>query len=404
MPPSRLNVSILTQRVKEYTLSFGGILGDMAPLQLTAEEMLGEPPDTDPVVDSIVNLIEAYANVERPALVTPRLARVRQAGLNHPSYWLFCKGRRNNTEFMRFLGMPVAIFDVLCYKLRRYLKAFDPKYTFRGVRAVLKYDDVIAVCLRRLQLMDYKWMDIMEIEFSRNASVLARAIKVCRPLLLKFLRSVPAGHVGRPPKEEAELAWQGVISQHGEPPWYQYPELRKYKIFEGTDGTTTDVLKPGNQHLQASVHGHKGHCWNHVLVTHICGLIVDYNAVVKGSFQDSRLSDRLVQRQQKYYGTGMAAYDNGWKYPLYYPLPDSHSDRRRYKPGQVLRARPMMEKEYVPSELKDYYERCSAYVTVVRQHGEMMNGGFKRCFPVLLRPTRVQDKKSFQMDFSTVRT
>ncbi len=358
---------------------------------------------------AIKNFEDMYTEFLTPSLKTPKLRRPRQGELPSRGLWFFQRRKRNDLVHFRHLGVNLVIFDELCKEMRKLCPEYDHDVVRRGHNTRLDYIDLTALLLRRLQLYGPKWLEILENEYAANATVVRRALHYGRPRLLQVLKATEDAAVRHPTLKEAMSAWEGFKAQHGAPPWYRWAELRELPPpVEGMDGTTTPVLRNGNQHKASETLGGKGNSLNHVLGTFIGGTITDYSGCVYGSFNDSRCSvDQLARfLSKKVNPHGLAlALDNGWTFPFTVPLPDQYKQFREYNEGDVLRMRPLKDGETAPvAELKSYYEECSAYITVFRQHGEWTNGGLKRQFPILMNPVRVALVDYFTRDFEPVRT
>jgi len=213
---------------------------------------------------------------------------------------------------------------------------------------------------------------------------------------------MPAAAVRHLTPEESGEAWKGFVRQHGEPPWWDWPECRSMPPpLEGCDGTDTPALRNGDDHRASEQYGSKGTCFIHVIATAINGTVTDYAAAVLGTFQDSRISVSLLERLKCHKLS--AVLDNGWRIPLAFPLPSSFTgDTRGYTAGMPLFMRPSKQGDTAPAGYQRYFERCSAYVTVARQHNEWANGSIKKQFPWLSQPRRYYEKESLGLDFETI--
>ena len=396
------------------------------PLNLDMDALMRVPSldddddteDDDAIVASW-RKFKLAAEVFEPALRTPVLRRLYQHELPAVSLWSFFRRERGDVAFMRFLGVPLVVYDALCDHMRPHLDAYDDKVLRRGPRTRLDYFDVVAITLRRLQVYGPKWKEVLELEFGAAATVVWRALQHGKVAILIVLRFLPASAVRYHTVEELDIAWEGLVAQHGAPPWaakfrdgplvgqYKWPEIAGIRVGYGLDGTVTPALRPGNQFDEAAVKGVKGHSFNHLIGTSICGLVVDYTSCVAGTFNDSRISvdqlKRLANRVLNPAQSFCVALDNGWRFPVTFPLPEQFAAHRQYVQGKSMWMRPLREGDSSPLGLRGYTEACSTWLTIVRQHGEWLNGGLKSQFPVLVTPVRVDQELELRMDFEIVR-
>jgi hypothetical protein len=349
---------------------------------------------------ALLRMRDALQKLYTNPLRTQRVPRYYQGDFPATSFWMHTRENRDDRVFMRFLGLPTWVFDALCVQLRPRLAMFDLEISRPGPRTRLDFIDAIAVYLRHLQILCRKRGEVLEIEFSCAHAFLERAIAAVRHEMVGILRKLPAACVCRSSLEDLQQAWTGVQVQYGKPPWATlqepFPWGKNLIVGELMDGTAQPVLKPGNQYTEAKVKSQKGHILNHVFNTEITGLIVDYIIGTVGAFNDSRLAATglTADQQNPLKNTFLIAcgYDNGWSFPLRYPLPDSYAHLRAYNPDEPFYMRPAAESEGAPcAALVPYYERCSAWLTKLRQCSEMTNGGLQKNFPCVLRPVRLQD-------------
>ena len=407
--PSRRKIGLLEDALQKFGLALvdGGGGGDLS-LSATLPTVETAAEDKDEFDEALFSVWEAVHECFRPPLCTPRKRRMKQAELPKIPTWYQHREQRSDLVYFRHLGVNIKVFDALCHHMRELLPAYDPSVVRKGARTRLDYVDVTALCLRRLQLAGEKWLETLENEFGANCSVLRRALGEGRAALLLALRRMPAAAIRPPTKEEAKEAWKGFCRLHGLPPWHVYPECWEGMPFpaQGCDGTDTPAERAGDDAKGSEQNGGKGVKWIHVLATCINGTITDFAACVVGSFNDSRISTTLMERflsQLKNPESHYMVLDNGWKMKLIFPLPDSHAEYRTYQPGQPFMMRPMKDCDAAPVGLKKYYERCSAYVTIFRQHGEWTNGGLKVQFPFIMNPRPLHQRDDLHVDFETVR-
>ena len=393
---------------------------DGAPLQLGLENILAlrDEDEEDPFYAAVLKLAAAWRDVYTPPLRAPRLRRLRQSELPVIPLWTFWRRERFDMAIMRTLGVPLVVFDALCDHAREYLPAFDRDVPRQGPPSHFDYFDVVSITLRRLQVYGPKWLEILETEYGATAAVVWRALEAGIPAVIRVLRTLPGAAVRYSTVAELLAAWAGFVAQHGPPPWadkyvdgpfkgkFKWPEIADIKLGHAMDGTATPTLKPGNQEKQQIMrNGNKGDIFNHVITTTLYG-VADYGSCVMGTFTDSRTSGPQLERAASAAlnpGHQFATVlDNGWRFPASFPLPDAFAGYREYAPGSQLIMRPIREGDGAPKGLKTYYERCSAYITVFRQHGEWLNGGLKRQFPVLLNPVRKDQENNLRCTFEMV--
>ena len=393
---------------------------DGAPLELGLENILALPDEDeeDKFFDAVRKLEEAWRDVYTPPLRAPRLRRLRQSELPAIPLWTFWRRERFDVAIMRMLGVPLVVYDALCDHAREYLPAFDDAVLRKGPPSRFDYFDVVSITLRRLQVYGPKWLEILETEYGATAAVVWRALDAGIPAVIRVLRKLPGAAVRYSTVAELREAWEGFVAQHGPPPWadkhvegpfkghFKWPEIAGIPLGHAMDGTATPALKPGNQIKQKVMRsGNKGDIFNHVITTTLLG-VVDYGSCVAGTFTDSRTSgpqlDRAADAALNPGHQFATVLDNGWRFPASFPLPDAYAAYREYKPGTQLLMRPLRDGDKAPKGLAKYYERCSAYITVFRQHGEWLNGGLKRQFPVLLNPVRKDQENNLRCTFEMV--
>ena len=393
---------------------------DVAPRWLKDILVPGEEEEEeDPFFEALLRLFAAWKDVYTPALRAPRLRRLRQSELPTIPLWTFWRRERFDVAIMRMLGVPLIVYDALCDHAREHLAAYDDAAVRHGPPSRFDYFDVVAITLRRLQVYGPKWLEILETEFGATGSLVWRALEAGIPAVIRVLRKLPGAAVRYSTVAELEKAWEGFVAQHGEPPWaekyvdgpfvgaHKWPEIAGIRLGLAMDGTGTPSLKPGNLEANKQMYsGNKAHIFNHVITTSLHG-VSDYGSCVVGTFTDSRVSGPQLQRAANpalnpgyQYATVL---DNGWRFPASFPLMDAYAAYREYAPGSQLLMRPLRDGDVAPKGLAKYYEKCSAYITVFRQHGEHLNGGLKRQFPVLLNPVRKDQENNLRCTFETVR-
>jgi hypothetical protein len=363
-----------------------------------------EAPDEEEEAEmqSLAEMLAEFETAYAPPLVTPRVPRFYQADFPEVSFWTHTRRRRVDTVFMRYLGTPLFVFDALVEYMRPHLTSYDVEHVRAGRPSRFDHVDVVAVVLRRTQLCCVRLGEALEIEFSAAHGVIERAVYHGRRALQVVLRGLHDARVERSSLAELKTAYAGVIAQHGAPPWHEWgddwPEGKELIFGETMDGTKQAVLNPSKPKDQRSVKSKaKGVCLTHLFNFEITGVIVDYTIGAKGTFNDSRISERMLERHASLefnpHSIGLIV-DNGWRMTLCFPLPPQYSHYRTYDEDKPLVLRPAREEDHAPCKaLQPYYNKGSASATTCRQYNEMGNGGLKRSYPLVTRPVRLQEAR-----------
>lgn len=269
-----------------------------------------------------------YRSLKRTFLLYTLVVRLEQlrspryyyvsSDLPSQSFWAHLRSTRRSGAWMRFLGFPPLVFDMLAHAMRPYLAKYDPDLKKpRGGRPTrVDYYDVCAVVLRRLQIAG-PLLKFLEQDFAIVDSVLAGAdgvIEHGRHALYAALQDMEDARICYPNKAEGELMWAGVTSpgRMGPPPWGN--AWKPFVLW--MDGTTTPVHSVSNEELQRLYLGVKGRVMNHMLVFSAEGCVVDYNIGLPGCTHDATACTPCVEHHQdpeiNPHGWGMVV-DSGFK-------------------------------------------------------------------------------------------
>lgn len=225
-------------------------------------------------------------------LRSPRFSFVTSDMLPTP-FWAYLRGNRRDGAFMRFLGVPVWVFDDLAERMRlklpRYDRALDSTRT--GRRTGMDYIDLTAIALRRFQLPNAS-LQFLELDFGKVDSTLHKYVDEAKRALVAVLREWPAARVRYPTLAEAQAMYAGLTEQHGKPP------VDMGLVCLAIDGTVTPVAVPKDDDVQRLFFGVKGHTTNHILVFSLDGTIVDYSLGNPGSSHDARCAEPIFARHQ----------------------------------------------------------------------------------------------------------
>jgi hypothetical protein len=312
--------------------------------------------------------------------------------LPEESFWDWTRRRRKDAAFIRFLGLPVFMFDKLCELCRPHVPAYlDPDVPRHGGPTPrFDYIDAVAMALRRLQIDCIKQQEVLQIEFCGGSTTVSRTLSVIRPILAGVAETWHDARVEYPSLAEAKTALEGVYAQHGQPPW---PHNLILALM--LDGTDTPAKKASNDHLQRLQKGSKGHSWIHQLMFSFSGLVCDYSIGNLGTINDIRCARNMLDRHQFNNPDGLALLvDNGYN--------GACTDWPSVASGAMAAVLRPLRSENVPFALLAYAERCSAYITVLRQANEMLNGNMKRSFPGMCRAFGVDEHDDLVMDLLTI--
>ena len=168
----------------------------------------------------LVDLADAY----KAPLVTPRVPRFSQADFPEVSFWAHTRKRRVDTAFMRYLGMPLFVFDAFVVHMRPHLPSYDPELVRAGRPSRFDHVDVVALVLRRTQLRCVRLGEALEIEFGAAHGVIERGVSHGRRALKAVLFGLHDARVERSPLADIKVAYAGVLAQHGLPPWHDWED------------------------------------------------------------------------------------------------------------------------------------------------------------------------------------
>jgi hypothetical protein len=339
-----------------------------------------------------------YRSLKRMFLLHELIVRLGQlrspryyyvsSDLPSQSFWAHLRSTRRSGAWMRFLGFPPLVFDMLAHAMRPYLAKYDPELQKhrKGRRTRLDYYDVCAVVLRRLQIAG-PLLKFLEQDFAVVDSVLAGVdgvIEHGRHALHAALQDMHDARICYPTKEEGERVWAGVTSTSriGPPPWGT--ACKPFLLL--MDGTVTRVHSVSNEEIQRLYLGVKGRVMNHILVFSAEGCVVDYNIGLPGCTHDATACTPCVEHHQdpeiNPHGWGMVV-DSGFK-------------------GVCRNTEPMIVRglmtEAVEVSKKEWLEKCSKWLTSYRQYNEHGNGGLKRAFIRLNEPVHVSASDQFKVD------
>lgn len=163
------------------------------------------------------------------------------------SFWAHLRETRRPGAWMRFLGFPPQVVDVLADAMRPYLSKYDAELRVgkKGRPTRLDYYDVCAVVLRRLQIAG-SLLKYLEEDFGIVDSVLAGedgVIEIGRRAMYEAVTKLEAARICYPNEEEGLRMWEGVTSPSriGPPPFQSKPLILMM------DGTTTPVHNISNE-------------------------------------------------------------------------------------------------------------------------------------------------------------
>ena len=146
---------------------------------------------------------------------TPR-AVLRVADISPMPFWRWTRRRRRNNAFVRFLGISVSMFDTICALCRPHLpRNLDPDTPrTRGPRPRFDYVDVVAMCLRRLQVNCSKQQEVIRIEFGGSAGLVSQLLSAGRPILDGVMTTWEPARIEYPSTTAAARALQAAVSLH----------------------------------------------------------------------------------------------------------------------------------------------------------------------------------------------
>jgi hypothetical protein len=227
------------------------------------EEALVEDPAHD-AMDEELEWLRSIIDMLAPSLKMPLLSfKQRDFG---DSFWSLMRENRREEAFIKFLGVPLFLFDELAKRMKVHLShAYDRDIITRGRHNIFDHVDLTAIALRRLRVACSQKLDLLCTEFGRNKSVVARSLDDSTPAFFAVLREAPSSDIRYPFAPEvramitgkkAELGVKGLVG------------LATKTVLMG-DGTVTPATKDPVEWKQRLLKGHKGQCWNHILFVRV---------------------------------------------------------------------------------------------------------------------------------------
>lgn len=301
---------------------------------------------------------------------TPRYGYLAADFMGGVSWWARLKAKKRDGAYMRFLGFPTFVVDIIVEAAAPFHAVMSPVGSTGRPRA-FDLEDFIAVGLRACQLRD-KVNECLQVDFALSRTRMSVYAMYADKLLHATVPTIHAARMGYPAVPWARKAWEGVVAQFGESPI----DLGGETIGIMIDGVYSPGRKPSNKHQNRLYKGHKGHGFNHITAKSFDGCFVDGALGFPGSFPDTKCAEKLMARfQDPAINPGLAAVvDNGY---------------RKYSgngsKGGIPVFRPMCA-EYYGDVSEGLATRWSAYVTTVRQPDEWANGALKKAFPSTTTP------------------
>ena len=222
----------------------------------------------DPEGDAMeeeMEFLRSLLKIYEPSVQMPKL-KYRQQDYGGVSFWSVMRETRRDEAFIKYLGVPLFLFDELTERMKDHLPTmYDPFIRVKGRQCIFDYVDLTALGLRRLRVACSQKIDLLCSEFGRNKSVVSRALDDATRALFVVLRQAPSAEVRLPNAAEVRNMVTGVKAELGEEGLYGLAS----KTVLLCDGTVTPATKDSNEEKQKLLKGHKGHCWNHILMVSI---------------------------------------------------------------------------------------------------------------------------------------